>query len=76
MTLRRPAKENDKKKCPLGAQQKDSRNKLQNEIVELIESKQPMSYEGPDIEDLENTQTDLEEDIEKLQTNIEDCYKY
>ncbi len=46
------------------------RNKLQNEIVELIESKQPMSYEGPDITDLEDTQTDLEEDIEELQENI------
>ena len=50
----------------------DSRNKLQNEIVELIESKQPMSYEGPDIEELEDTQTDLEEDIEELQTDIEE----
>ena len=48
----------------------DSRNNLQNEIVELIESKQPMSYEGPDIKDLQDTQTDLEEDIEELQENI------
>ena len=49
----------------------ESRNELQNDIVELIESKQPMSYDGPDIEDLEDTQTDLEEAIEELQNNIE-----
>ena len=41
----------------------ESRNNLQNDIVDLIESKQPMSYDGPDIEDLEDTQTDLEKQL-------------
>ena len=50
----------------------ESRNNLQNDIVDLIESKQPMSYDGPDIEDLEDTQTDLEEAIEELQVDIQD----
>ncbi len=50
----------------------DSRNNLQNGIVDLIESKQPMSYDGPNIEDLEDTQTNLEEAIEELQNNIEE----
>ena len=50
----------------------ESRNDLQNNIVELIESKQPMSYEGPDIKDLQDTQISLEEDIEKLQVAIEE----
>ena len=48
----------------------DSRNNLQNDIVELIESKQPMSYEGPDIEELQDTQIYLEESIEELQKEI------
>ena len=49
----------------------ESRNILQNNIVELIESKQPIAYDGPDIEELNDTQQILENSIEELQGNIE-----
>ncbi len=49
----------------------ESRNMLQNGIVEIIESKQPVSFEGPDIEELKDTQEILENSIEELQCNIE-----
>jgi len=49
----------------------ENRNTAQNEIVELIESKQPTSYAGPSITELENTETELTNKITKLQNDIE-----
>jgi DNA repair exonuclease SbcCD ATPase subunit/DNA repair exonuclease SbcCD nuclease subunit len=49
----------------------DNRNTAQNEIVELIESKQPTSYTGPSITELENNETELTNKITKLQNDIE-----
>jgi exonuclease SbcC len=49
----------------------ESRNDLQNNIVELIESKQPMSYEGPDITSLQKEENKLISDIETLQLKID-----
>ena len=48
------------------------RNTLQDSIVQLIETKQPTSYEGDDIKILQTTETDLTEKIEKLQEIIEE----
>ena len=48
----------------------ESRNKLQNEIVELIETKQPISYDGPNINELEKTESDLITTIEHLEKSI------
>ena len=45
----------------------DKRNLAQNKIVELIESKQPTSYTGPSIKELEKTETALTNKIDKLQ---------
>jgi DNA repair exonuclease SbcCD ATPase subunit len=47
----------------------ESRNDLQNKIVELIETKQPISYEGPSIKKLENEESILIKDIEKINSN-------
>ena len=53
-------------------QLQESRNTLQNEILSLIENKQPTSYAGPEIEELEESEIDLVNEIEELQTEIED----
>ena len=50
----------------------NSRNNVQNQIVELIESKQPMSYDGPDIFDLEKTENQLIDNIENIEISIEE----
>ena len=47
------------------------RNQLQETIVELIETKQPTTYEGDDIETLQDQETDLTEKIEELQETIQ-----
>ena len=49
----------------------ESRNILQNKIVELIESKQPTSYEGPSINKLKDNESILIKDIETLNIDIE-----
>jgi DNA repair exonuclease SbcCD ATPase subunit len=49
----------------------ESRNTLQNDIVEIIESKQPTSYDGPDIEEQKEIQEDLEDTIDELHRDIE-----
>jgi DNA repair exonuclease SbcCD ATPase subunit/DNA repair exonuclease SbcCD nuclease subunit len=49
----------------------EKRNLAQNEIVELIESKQPTSYSGPSIDDLELSETTLTTRISKLQQDID-----
>jgi len=49
----------------------ESRNNVQNEIVELIESKQPISYDGPDIDNLEKTEDQLITNIENIEISIE-----
>ena len=48
----------------------ESRNNLQNEIVELIESKQPISYEGPSINKLQQEETVLIQNIENIDVKI------
>jgi len=48
------------------------RNQLQDSIVQLIETKQPTSYEGDDIKILQKTETNLTEKIEELQQTIEE----
>jgi DNA repair exonuclease SbcCD ATPase subunit len=50
----------------------DKRNKLQDSIVQLIETKKPTSYEGDDIKILQKAETDLTEKIEELQQTIEE----
>ncbi len=50
----------------------DKRNKLQDSIVQLIETKKPTSYEGDDIKTLQKAETDLTEKIEELQQTIEE----
>jgi DNA repair exonuclease SbcCD ATPase subunit len=49
----------------------DKRNTLQNEILSLIETKQPTTYNGPDIKVLEKTESTLTKKISELQTNID-----
>jgi len=49
----------------------EQRNTLQNEIVTLIESKLPTTYDGPDIEILEQQESGLVEKIETIQQDIE-----
>jgi len=49
----------------------DKRNELQNEILSLIETKQPTTYNGPDIKILEKTESTLTKKISELQTNID-----
>jgi DNA repair exonuclease SbcCD ATPase subunit len=49
----------------------ETRNTLQDEIVELIESKQSTTYTGPDINILIDTESKLTKNIDKLQKNIE-----
>ena len=50
----------------------DLRNKLQEDILQLIESKQPTSYEGDDISILQETESGLIDKIETLQTTIDE----
>ena len=50
----------------------DLRNKLQEDILQLIETKQPTSYEGDDISILQETESDLIDKIETLQTTIDE----
>jgi len=50
----------------------DLRNKLQEDIVQLIETKQPTSYEGDDISILQKTESELISKIEVLQNTIDD----
>jgi DNA repair exonuclease SbcCD ATPase subunit len=52
-------------------QHQESRNVLQTEIVQLIETKQPTTYAGPDIEELSKIETDLTKKIGKLQLDID-----
>ena len=49
----------------------DRRNALQERIVELIETKMPQSYNGPDIDELKKQEATLIEHIESIQTAIE-----
>lgn len=49
----------------------ETRNEAQSEILTLIESKLPTSYNGADITELQKAETLLEEKIEKLQTSID-----
>ena len=49
----------------------ERRNYLQNQIVSLIETKLPTTYDGPDITKLRKTESDLTEKIDDLQNNID-----
>ena len=49
----------------------ESRNTQQQEIVNLIESKLPTTYTGPDIDTLSHQETVLVKNIETLQTEID-----
>jgi DNA repair exonuclease SbcCD ATPase subunit/DNA repair exonuclease SbcCD nuclease subunit len=52
-------------------QHQESRNMLQTTMLELIESKQPTTYTGPDINELERQETLLTKQIDSLQTDTE-----
>jgi DNA repair exonuclease SbcCD ATPase subunit/DNA repair exonuclease SbcCD nuclease subunit len=49
----------------------DQRNVLQERIVELIETKMPTTYDGPDIQQLKIQEAGLIEQIETIQQEIE-----
>jgi len=49
----------------------ESRNAFQTEILQLIETKLPTTYNGPDIVELQTQESDLILQIEQLQQNIE-----
>jgi len=49
----------------------EQRNELQDEIVRLIESKQPTTYTGPSINELIDTENKLIKLIDRLQKSIE-----
>jgi DNA repair exonuclease SbcCD ATPase subunit/DNA repair exonuclease SbcCD nuclease subunit len=49
----------------------EQRNNFQNEIVDLIQTKQPTTYNGPDIAELIKIETTLTKKISQLQTDIE-----
>ena len=49
----------------------EQRNSSQNAILSLIETKQPTTYIGPDITELETTETDLTATISTLQQDID-----
>jgi DNA repair exonuclease SbcCD ATPase subunit len=49
----------------------ETRNTYQNEIVDLIQTKQPTTYSGPNIDQLTKTETDLTKKISQLQSDIE-----
>ena len=66
--------ENKQNICDLESKEKTNqtnREKTQQQIVDLIEQKQPTTYEGDDIEELTNTENELISDIEQLQLDIE-----
>lgn len=50
----------------------ESRNKLQDDILELIDQKQPTSYDGPDLEKLQDLQEDLDSEITSIESDIQD----
>ena len=52
-------------------QHQEARNMLQTTMLELIESKQPTTYTGPDINELERQETLLTKQIDSLQTDTE-----
>ena len=52
----------------------EQRNALQTTIVTLIETKQPTTYDGPDITALETQETDLTETVESLLSDIDTAY--
>jgi len=52
-------------------QYQEQRNVLQTEIVQLIETKQPTTYNGPDIDELSATESELTKKISKLQADID-----
>ena len=49
----------------------EQRNTLQEAIVSLIETKQPTTYDGPDINELKRQEAELIQTIESIQTDIE-----
>ena len=49
----------------------ESRNQLQEQIVSLIETKLPTTYNGPDITKLQKQETNLTEKINELQFDID-----
>lgn len=49
----------------------ESRNTLQTKILQLIETKQPTTYNGPDFEELAKTESDLTKKVTQLQADIE-----
>jgi len=66
--------ENKQNICDLENKEKtniSNRETTQQQIVDLIEQKQPTTYEGADIEELTNTENELISDIEQLQLDIE-----
>jgi len=52
-------------------QQQDQRNGLQEQIVQLIETKLPTTYDGPNIKELQSQERVLISKIESIQTEIE-----
>ena len=67
-------KNNEKLIADTNKQESDKqtqRNQFQETIVELIETKQPTTYEGDDIQTLQDQETDLTEKIEELQETIQ-----
>jgi len=52
-------------------QQQDQRNGLQEQIVQLIETKLPTTYDGPNIKELQSQERVLINKIESIQTEIE-----
>jgi DNA repair exonuclease SbcCD ATPase subunit len=56
--------------------QNNKRNDLQNEIVELIESKLPTTYAGPNIIDLTTEEAELISEIEQLQQSADEKEQY
>ena len=49
----------------------EKRNDYQNEIVDLIQTKQPTTYTGPNINELTKIETELTKKISQLQADIE-----
>lgn len=49
----------------------EKRNDYQNEIVDLIQTKQPTTYSGPNIDQLTKIETELTKKISQLQSDIE-----
>ena len=49
----------------------EQRNTLQNEILQLIESKLPTTYDGPDIKTLQKQESELTKSVETLLNDID-----